>query len=165
MKNMHTVFLGLGANVGDKKENIKRAIQLLSEKIDQLVVASIYETKPWGYKEQDNFLNTAIKGISPLSPIELFKFVKDVEARVGRIKRFKWGPREIDIDILFYDDLVYKNHILEIPHPRLNERDFVLKPLIDLDPEFVHSVFKKTVRQLYKKLSAKDSSIVRTIEL
>lgn len=162
---LHTIFLGLGANVGDKKANIQKAIELLKEKVKDVIVAPIYETKPWGYEKQDNFLNTALKGNTFLSPSELFKFVKDIEKRVGRIKRFKWGPREIDIDILFYDKLIYKDDTLEIPHPRLHERDFVLKPLIDLDPNFVHPVLRKTIESLYKALSTKDSSIVRTIEL
>lgn len=162
---LHTIFLGLGANVGDKKANIKNAIELLKEKIKDVVVAPIYLTKPWGYKEQDNFLNTAIKGNTSFSPLELFKFVKDIEKKVGRIERFKWGPREIDIDIFFYDNLIYKDNILEIPHPRLHERDFVLKPLTDLDLNLEHPIFKKKVFELYKDLSKEDASIVRTIEL
>lgn len=145
---MHKVFLGLGANVGDKKKNLEKAIGLLSEKIINIQSSKFYETEPWGYKEQDNFLNAAIRGETSLLPIELLKFVKDVETRVGRIERFKWGPREIDIDILFYDDLIFKNEDIEIPHPRLHERDFVLKPLMDLDPNFVHPIFKKTIRHI-----------------
>ena len=149
---LHKVFLGLGANVGDKKANLLKAIELLKEKISDVAIASIYETKPWGYKEQDNFLNTALMGNTSLSPIELFRSIKDIEKRVGRIKRFKWGPREIDIDILFYDNLIYKDDTLEIPHPRLHERDFVLKPLMDLDTDLEHPVFKKTIGKLYKSL-------------
>lgn len=145
---MHEVFLGLGANVGDKKKNLEKAIELLSEKIINIQSSKFYETEPWGYKEQDNFLNAAIRGKTSLLPIELLKFVKDVETRVGRIERFKWGPREIDIDILFYDDLIYKDSDLQIPHPRLHKRDFVLKPLIDLDPNFVHPIFKRTIRHI-----------------
>lgn len=162
--HLHTIFLGLGANVGDKKANIKKAVELLKGKITNIIVAPIYETKPWGFKEQDNFLNTAIKGNTYLSPLELFKFVKDVEKKVGRVERFKWGPREIDIDILFYDNLVYKDSDLNIPHPYLHERDFVLKPLMDLDPDFVHPVLKKAISKLYKSLRG-NSSIVRTIKL
>lgn len=153
---MHKVFLGLGANVGNKKKNIIDAISLLKEKIKNIQVAPIYETKPWGYKNQDNFLNTALKGNTSLSPSELFKFVKETETRIGRIKRFKWGPREIDIDILFYDKLIYKDEKLEIPHPRLHERDFVLKPLMNLEPNFIHPIMKKTMSELYLKLPKED---------
>lgn len=157
---MHTIFLGLGANVGDKKANLLKAIELLREKVSDIVFAPIYETKPWGYKEQENFLNTALRGTTSLSLFKLLRFVKKVEKKVGRIKRFKWGPREIDIDILFYDNLIYKDDALEIPHPRLAERDFVLKPLIDLDPNLVHPVLKETVGKLYRELLKEDSSIV-----
>lgn len=145
---MHKVFLGLGTNVGDKKKNLEKAIDLLSEKVTNIKSSKFYETEPWGYKDQDKFLNAAIMGETSLSPLEFLKFVKDVEERVGRIERFKWGPREIDIDILFYDDLIYKDSDLQIPHPRLHERDFVLKPLMDLDPNFIHPTFKKTIRHI-----------------
>jgi len=158
--NQKRVFLGLGANVGDKKANIKKAIGYLSENVSDIKLSPIYETKPWGYEKQDNFLNAAVSGKTSLSPSQLLKFVKDAEKKVGRIKRFKWGPREIDIDILFYDDLIYKDDDVVIPHPHLHERDFVLKPLMDLDPNFVHPVFKEKVCELYKALSQKDSSIV-----
>ncbi len=160
----HKIFLGLGANVGDKKANLLKAIELLKEKVSDIVVAPVYETKPWGYKEQDNFLNTAVRGSTSLSPIHLLRFVKDIEKKVGRIKRFKWGPREIDIDILFYDNLICKDHNLEIPHPRLHKRDFVLKPLMDLDKDLIHPVFKKTVIEVYKVLPKTDCFIVRTIK-
>lgn len=145
---MHKVFLGLGANVGDKKKNLEKAIEFLSEKIVNIQSSKFYETKPWGYKEQENFLNAAILGRTLLLPIELLKFVKDVETRVGRIERFRWGPREIDIDILFYEDLIYQDSNLQIPHPHLHKRDFVLKPLMDLDPNFVHPILKRTIRHI-----------------
>lgn len=150
--NQHIAFLGLGTNVGDKKKNLKEAIEKLQEKISNIQVSKFYETEPWGYKNQDKFLNAAIRGTTFLSPSDLLKLIKFIEKEVGRVERFKWGPREIDIDILFYDDLIYKNNSLTIPHPFLQERGFVLKPLVDLDPNFVHPIFKKTVRQLYEKL-------------
>lgn len=150
--NQHIAFLGLGTNVGDKKKNLKEAIGKLQEKISNIQVSKFYETEPWGYKNQDKFLNAAIRGTTFLSPSDLLKLIKFIEKEVGRVERFKWGPREIDIDILFYDDLIYKNNFLTIPHPFLQEREFVLKPLVDLDPNFVHPIFKKTVRQLYEKL-------------
>lgn len=148
----HTIFFGLGSNVGDKKQNLEKAISKLSKKISDIQVSKFYETEPWGYTEQDKFLNAAIRGKTFLAPSELLQFIKLIEKEVGRVKRFKWGPREIDIDILFYDDLIYKDNFLTIPHPFLQEREFVLKPLLDLDPNFVHPVFKRTVHQLYEKL-------------
>ena len=149
----HIIFLGLGSNVGDKKKNLEKAVSKLKEEISDIKISKFYETEPWGYTQQDRFLNAAICGKTFLTSLELLRFVKLIEKKIGRIKRFKWGPREIDIDILFYDDLIYKDSSVEIPHPNLWERKFVLEPLMDLDPNFIHPIFKKTVRQLYEKLS------------
>lgn len=148
----HVVFLGLGANVGDKKKNLEKAIEKLKKEISDIQVSKFYETEPWGYKNQDKFLNAAIRGTAFLSPSNLLKLIKLIEKEVGRIEKFKWGPREIDIDILFYDNLVHKDDSLIVPHPFLQERKFVLEPLMDLDPNFIHPVFKQTVSQLYEKL-------------
>lgn len=149
---MHTIYLALGANVGDKKQHIARAIELLEGKVTNIVLAPIYETKPWGYEAQENFLNTALKGMTELSPHELLLFVKNIEKEVGRIKRFRNGPREIDIDILFYDKKVIKDNILQIPHLKIQERDFVLQPLVDIAPNFIHPEFKMPLHQLFKNL-------------
>lgn len=148
----HIIFLGLGTNMGDKKKNLEKTIEKLKERISDIQVSKFYETEPWGYTKQDKFLNAAIRGTTFLSPSELLKFIKKVEEKIGRVERFKWGPREIDIDILFYDDMVSKDDSLTIPHPFLQERKFVLEPLMDLDPDFIHPVSKQTVRHLYKKL-------------
>ena len=149
---MYTIFLGLGSNVGDKKKNLEKTVEKLREKILNINVSKFYETEPWGYTQQDKFLNAAIRGKTFLSPSQLLKFIKLIEKELGRVKRFKWGPREIDIDILFYDDLVHKDNFITIPHPFIQERKFVLEPLMDLDPNFIHPVFKQTVRQLHEKL-------------
>lgn len=164
MNISHTVYLGLGANVGDKKKNIQRAIDSLSKKLADVRVAPIYETKPWGYTKQGNFLNTVVCGITSLSPIELLHFVKAIEKEIGRIKRFRFGPREIDIDILFYDDLIVDEPDLKIPHPTIPERDFVLKPLMDLAPDFIHPIFKKTVKEIYGELPEDSYTIIRIRE-
>ena len=158
---MPEVFLGLGSNVGERKENIIAALELLKEKIADVKVAQIYESRAVGHEHQPNFLNTAAKGTTALKPKELLDFVKAVENEVGRVERFRWGPREIDIDILFYDDLTYKNEWLEIPHSYLRERDFVLKPLTDLAPDFTHPVFKKTIKQLLAELPEENLSIIK----
>ena len=152
---MHKVFLGLGSNVGNKVENIKKAISFLKKNITDIQIAPFYISKAVGYENQEDFINTVIKGYTNLSPIELFQFTKEVEKKVGRVYRFHWGPREIDIDILFFDDLVLDTENLKIPHPRLHERDFVLFPLKDLDENFVHPVFDKTIKDLIKELKLK----------
>lgn len=149
---MTKVFLALGSNLGNKKQYINEAIELLKKQINDIEVAKFYETKPQYYKEQDTFVNTVIAGFTNLNPKELLHFIKDVEKQIGRKKRFHFGPREIDIDILFYDDLIYKDENLAIPHPLLQERGFVLKPFLDLEPDFVHPVLKKTIKELYAEL-------------
>jgi 2-amino-4-hydroxy-6-hydroxymethyldihydropteridine diphosphokinase len=145
---MNEVYLGLGSNVGDRLLNLKKAIELLSEKIQILKKSKIYISKAVGYTDQPDFYNMVLYGKTDLSPEELFNFIKDVEKNVGRVYRFHWGPREIDIDILFYNDLVYKSDKLDIPHPRLHERDFVLLPLIELNPKLFHPVLNKRVSDL-----------------
>lgn len=156
---MAQIYLGLGANVGDKEANIRKALTLLAEHISNIEIASFYFTKPVGFTNQDNFLNTVVKGFTKLSPKKLLQFIKTIEAKIGRIRRFKNGPREIDIDILFYDDLIYKDKKLEIPHPRLSERDFVLQPLFDIDPDFIHPFLKKKVKELLYVIPKNSRSI------
>lgn len=160
---MNHIYLALGSNVGDKKKHIFSAIKLLSEKVTNIHQAPLYESKAVGFTEQDNFLNTVISGKTDLSPGALLAFVKDVEIRVGRIQRFRWGPREIDIDILFYDDLIRNEDRLEIPHPRLHERDFVLIPFIQLNPTFIHPRIKKTVKELLESIPVAQRSIMKII--
>jgi len=149
---MNTIYLALGSNVGNKKLNIKNAVDALKMHITNIKVAELYETKPMYFEEQDRFVNTVIKGETDLKPEELLKFVKTIEKELGRQKRFRNGPREIDIDILFYDQLKLENSVLILPHPRIKEREFVLKPFIDLDPEFIHPVLKKTMQEIYNEL-------------
>ncbi len=158
---MNKVFLGLGSNVGDKKQYITSAIKLVSKKIVDIKKASVYKSKPVGYTNQNDFLNTAITGKTLLPPEELLLFVKNIEYKIGRIQRFRWGPREIDIDILFYSNLIQKKENLEVPHPRLHERDFVLLPLIELDPNLVHPILKKTVIELLKNIPIEQRSILK----
>lgn len=150
MKSLNRVFLGLGSNVGNRQKNLEEAIKILSQYIEITKKSKIYETKPVGVENQPDFLNMAIMGDTELDHLTLFKFIKDTEKKVGRIERYRWGPREIDIDILFFNDLIYESNFLQIPHPRLHERDFVLKPLMDLEPKFIHPVFKKSIEELYK---------------
>jgi 2-amino-4-hydroxy-6-hydroxymethyldihydropteridine diphosphokinase len=149
------VFIALGSNVGDKNANIKKAITLLGDYIENISVANIYESAPMYFADQATFNNTVLSGFTELSPEKLLQFTQHAEKTIGRIKRFKNGPREIDIDILFYDDLVYNKKQLQIPHPQMQEREFVLKPFMDLEPNFTHPVIKKTMRQLYDELKNK----------
>src|SRR3989338_3450233 len=110
------VYLGLGTNVGDREKNLDRAVEFLGKKISALRRAPLYESKAVGFTDQANFLNTAVVGYTTLPPAELLQFCKQIEKDVGRVERFRWGPREIDIDILFYGDQIMESKALTIPH-------------------------------------------------
>jgi 2-amino-4-hydroxy-6-hydroxymethyldihydropteridine diphosphokinase len=144
----HTVYLALGSNLGDRLANLKEAITALTPQMEVKAKSSVYETPPWGYEDQPKFLNQVIKGTTYLDPEPLLKHLKRLEVILGRQESFTNGPRSIDMDILFYDDLVLNSPTLVIPHPRLHERAFVLLPLMDISPELVHPVSKKSVREL-----------------
>lgn len=149
---MARVFLGLGSNVGDRLQFLQRAVDELrsKERVMLTKVSSVYETEPVGITDQREFLNLAIEAEILLTPEELLRTVKEVEKKVGRKQSERWGPREIDIDILFYGDESLNMGDLRIPHPELGQRKFVLIPLRELDGEFVHPVHRKTVAALLK---------------
>ncbi|AEM74698.1 2-amino-4-hydroxy-6-hydroxymethyldihydropteridine diphosphokinase [Caldicellulosiruptor acetigenus] len=146
------IFLGLGSNLGDRNENIQKAIEHLKYKVTIEKISSIIETEPYGVVDQPKFLNCVLKGRTLLSPFELLEFVLEIENKMGRKRLFKWGPRNIDIDILFYDDCVIDTENLKIPHPELHKRLFVLEPLCEIEKDFIHPVFKKSVYELYIEL-------------
>ncbi|MFH1054684.1 MAG: 2-amino-4-hydroxy-6-hydroxymethyldihydropteridine diphosphokinase [Candidatus Altiarchaeota archaeon] len=152
---MAKVFLSLGSNLGVREKNIKEAVRLLGEKCKVMNVSPLYETEPVGYKEQGMFLNCAAEVETELTPIELLWFIKVIEQKLKRKETVKNGPRTIDIDILFYDNLIFDEPELTLPHPRLHERQFVLQPLNVLCPAFTHPVLKKTVAELYRNISVK----------
>ena len=128
------IVLGLGSNEGDREGNIRRAVELLNEQTGVRVTrtASLYETEPVGYLEQDPFLNTVVEVETELSPRELLECCLRVEQLMGRVRKVRWGPRNIDIDLLFYRDVCCEDDALILPHPRLQERRFVLAPLYEL---------------------------------
>ena len=146
--------------MGERKENIEKAILFVSEKVQITKTAHLYESKAVGYEDQPNFLNTVVEGETALLPEDLLSFIKEVEKKVGRVETFHWGPRVIDIDIIFYDDLIFKNNILEIPHKEIPERDFVLVPLCEIAPSFVHPVLKKTIKALAESMTEAEMSIL-----
>ena len=160
---MHQIFLALGSNIENRKQYIEEALLLLREKVHDIIVAPLYETKPRYFEYQQNFLNTVLSGYTDLEPRELLQFTKAVQKEVGRVDRFRNGPREIDIDILFYDNVAYKDEELEIPHPRLQERDFVLQPFSDINPDFSHPVLKKTIRELLASLPEEQRSVIKML--
>lgn len=142
------VYLALGTNLGNRLMNLKNAVKSLPPEVSVIKASPVYETPPWGYLDQSDFLNQVLEAETELAPEELLAYLKRLENQIGRKKSFKYGPRLIDLDILFYDDLILETTNLTIPHPRIHERAFVLVPLADLNPDIRHPSSGLTVREL-----------------
>lgn len=158
---MNKVFLSIGSNEGNRLKNILLSIMKISQLEDTYIenISSVYESEPYGVKEQNSFLNLVILIQTKLSPRELFENLKMIENDIGRIDRGHWQPREIDIDILFYDKLIMKEENLQIPHADLHNRIFVLEPFCEIEPEFIHPVLGKSIKELFLQLEKKDQII------
>ena len=144
----HTVYLALGSNLGDRRENLRQAVAALSPQMVVKAKSRVYETPPWGVEDQPMFLNQAVWAETYLDPEPLIKHIKRLEIALGRRESFRNGPRSIDLDLLFYDDLVLDTPVLTLPHPRLHERAFVLLPMMDIAPDLVHPTTHKTIREM-----------------
>jgi len=149
---MPLAFIGIGSNLGNKRENCERAISLIIDHgIHVINRSSMIETEPWGVKDQPEFINMAIEIKTNLSPEELLSTLKDIESEMGRKEGIRWGPRIIDLDILFYNDVVMKTPELEIPHRGTYDREYVLRPLSEIASDLVHPVLKKTIMEILNK--------------
>jgi 2-amino-4-hydroxy-6-hydroxymethyldihydropteridine diphosphokinase len=148
----NVAYLGLGTNLGNKFYNIKDAIFRLAEQMNIKELSSIEETDPVGFTDQPKFLNCVIKVETKLQLRELLGLTKTIEAEMGRRQTFKNGPRIIDIDILFFNDLVVDEPDLKIPHPQITERKFILRTLAEISPQLVHPVQKKTISEILNSL-------------
>lgn len=157
---MKKIFLSLGANIGDRLQTLDAAVNLL--KLKNQKTSSIYETEPWGNREQPWFFNLVVSGETELSPRELFKHIQKIEKKLGRKRgglALRNRPRNIDIDILYYDNLILNSEDLILPHPRILERKFVLTPMREIEPNFIDPVSKRTIDELLKECG--DASVVK----
>lgn len=149
---MATVYLGLGTNLGDKAANLYAAVERIQERIGKVTsLSSFYETAPWGFTSEHSFLNAAAAVETTLSPMEILRATQAIERELGRLKKSSGGvysDRLIDIDLLLYDNLILQTPDLQLPHPLMTERDFVMTPLTEIAGEVVHPVFKKKLHEL-----------------
>ena len=143
-----TAYLGLGSNLGDREENLRKALSLLRDVGEITALSSVYQTEPWGYAEQPSFLNLVCGFRTSLSPPELLALVQEVERRLGRVRTIRYGPRTIDVDILLYGDRIVDTPDLQIPHPRIPERAFVLAPFAEIAPDIEHPTLKRPISAL-----------------
>lgn len=149
-----TIYLALGSNLGDRAANLRQAIHALSPEVAVCQESSVYLTPPWGYQDQPSFLNQVIAAHTDLEPLPLLQTLKVIETEMGRHKTFRYGPRLIDLDILFYGQRVIDIEGLQIPHPRLAERAFVLIPLHEIAPDLIHPVLQLSISDLLAQVDA-----------
>jgi 2-amino-4-hydroxy-6-hydroxymethyldihydropteridine diphosphokinase len=144
----YRIYLSLGSNLGNRTSNLEKALHSLSPLVDVVNQSSIYETEPWGVLDQPNFLNQVLEGETNLSPSELLEHVKGIEREMGRKPSRRFGPRLVDIDILFYGDQIISEDGLTIPHKRMSERAFVLIPLKEIAPDLLYPGSPQTINDL-----------------
>ena len=158
----HVAYIGVGSNIGNKLENCKKGVDELirSDSVILQTQSPCYKTDPVDYLDQDWFINYVIKIETSLDPFELLSRLKSIQKNAGRIKdAVRFGPRILDLDIILFDDEVINSQNLNIPHPRMHKRRFVLKPFCDIDPEIIHPVFKKNIKYLLDHMDDKEQGI------
>ena len=152
----HTAYVALGSNLGDKEANLRRALELLIERGVEIVKTSTFiSTEPYGVTDQPTFLNGVCEVRTSMAPLALLHTLLEIEQEMGRVRLRHWGERNIDLDLLLYEDVVMDTPQLKLPHPDMQNRDFVLLPLAEIAPELVHPTLQKTIHELVIYLSAK----------
>ena len=155
-EKLNTAYIGIGSNEGDRLNYIKRSISFIRELEDCKVtaVSSLYETSPFGGANQENFFNAVLKISTSFNPKHLFNKLKEIEEKLGRVQLEKWGPRKIDLDILFFNDLIFSDEIITLPHKGIIYRDFVMIPLVEVEPELIHPIFNRKVSEFIIELTS-----------
>lgn len=152
---MNKAYIAFGSNIGDRYAAVADAFKHIKKNDMKILKKSeIYETEPYGYKDQPPFINGVILIETELSCREVLRRLLEIELELGRVRLIKWGPRIIDLDILFFNDEIYDDEDLKVPHPDMQNRTFVLKPLRDICPDYIHPVFKKSVAEMLKELES-----------
>lgn len=156
IENLHDVYLALGTNLGNKEENIYQAIKLINERVGMVIIHSaLYVTEPLGFQSENNFVNAACLVMTSMEPLELLKATQEIEITMGRDSKSvnkEYSDRIIDIDILLYDRILFKDKDLIIPHPHLHERPFVLTPLVEIAGQYVHPILDQSLYELEESL-------------
>ncbi|MEZ5043357.1 MAG: 2-amino-4-hydroxy-6-hydroxymethyldihydropteridine diphosphokinase [Saprospiraceae bacterium] len=153
---MEAIFLGLGSNVDPKEAHLSQAINEIAFSVGPILqCSSLYRTKAWGKTDQSDFINQVIKIESSLSALVLLDTILFIESVLGKVRQGKWGPRKIDIDILFYGQTVITTERLIVPHPFVQDRNFVLVPMMEIAPDFVHPLQQLSIKELYEKCEDK----------
>jgi len=158
---MSIAILHLGSNLGDRIANLDKALGLLANQLAIQCPSSIYATEAWGIADQPAFYNQAVSFNTDYSPFELLNICREVGTAFPEKEGERWGPRHMDIDIIFYSDHVIDSDLLKIPHPRMHLRNFVLIPLLEIAPDYIHPVFNKTIEELY--IESEDALEVRLV--
>lgn len=159
----YKIALALGSNLNNPQHQLISAIEFLSEIVSEIKVAPFYKSSPQGFSEQDDFYNTCISGITTLEPQELLIALKKIEKRMGKSEQFTNGPRIIDLDIILFDDQIVQGLFLQIPHPRMHERDFVLQPLAEIVPNWIHPKLQLSISELLAKLQPNQQFILQQV--
>ncbi len=156
-------FVALGSNMGDRGENLRTAVKKLEEKGNRVVLKSnIYQTEPYGEVKQDDFYNAVVGVLTPFKPYALLNVLKTIEVDMGRTKTEKWGPRIIDLDIIMYGEYVIDEEDLKIPHPDFRNREFVLRPMLEIGRMMIDPVTEKTIAELYTELNQNKAEKIGT---